>query len=120
MKRPAPRSKAQLKAGLNRALAALTVPVQLPPPAESEGAAVVRLADEVLAAVNIGHATPHYERADLSLALRFGNTVPPSHCVTYWVASIGRTERIGDSAEEALTVLRDAIQNFKRHNRTEV
>jgi hypothetical protein len=87
-----------------------TVEVTIPPREESEGAQLVRLAKQVLAAANVGYETDHWELADLEIALRL--QPPPSG--SFWLARIGRTERTGATAIEAVTALRDQLRNFNR------
>lgn len=86
----------------------INVEVTIPPREESEGAAVVRLADEVIAAAN-QHRPENapYVREDLTVTLCIAASG------TTWKAELGRARVDGcRSAEEALTALRTIVARY--------
>lgn len=86
----------------------ITLEVTIPPREESEGALVVRLADEVIAAAN-EHRPENapYVREDLEVKLFIAADG------TTWHASLGRARVDGcRSPEEALTALRTIVKRY--------
>jgi hypothetical protein len=90
----------------------VTVEVTIPAREESEGAQVVRLADEVLAAANGHREDTYWERADLLVALHIGEGG------TTWTAALGNARVDGaGTAVEALTSLVTIVTRYPNTTR---